>query len=85
MGELVTARREHLTDDALAPEDLGGELAMPGYTFIDDADVTWVEEVLDRYNENIPPSPLLSAFKVSQMYFTEVCKISVQNIAESPP
>ena len=35
--------------------DLGGELAMPGYTFIDDGDVTWVEEVLDRYNDNLPP------------------------------
>lgn len=35
--------------------DLGGELAMPGYTFIDDGDVTWVEEVLDSYNENLPP------------------------------
>lgn len=35
--------------------DLGGELAMPGYTFIDDADVQWVEETLDHYNENLPP------------------------------
>lgn len=35
--------------------DLGGELAMPGYTFIDAGDVTWLEEVLDRYNENLPP------------------------------
>ena len=35
--------------------DLGGELAMPGYTFIDDTDVVWLEEVLDRYNETLPP------------------------------
>jgi cob(I)alamin adenosyltransferase len=35
--------------------DLGGELAMPGYAFIDDADVAWLEEVLDRYNEHLPP------------------------------
>jgi cob(I)alamin adenosyltransferase len=35
--------------------DLGGELAMPGYVFIDEADVTWLEDVLDRYNEDLPP------------------------------
>jgi cob(I)alamin adenosyltransferase len=35
--------------------DLGGELAMPGYAFIDEADVTWVENTLDHYNENLPP------------------------------
>ncbi len=35
--------------------DLGGELAMPGYTFIDEADVSWLEQVLDRYNEHLPP------------------------------
>jgi cob(I)alamin adenosyltransferase len=35
--------------------DLGSELAMPGYQFIDDADVSWVEEVLDRYNAEMPP------------------------------
>lgn len=35
--------------------DLGGELAMPGYTFIDETDVAWLETVLDRYNEHLPP------------------------------
>ena len=35
--------------------DLGGELAMPGYAFIDVADVAWLEEILDRYNEPLPP------------------------------
>jgi cob(I)alamin adenosyltransferase len=35
--------------------DLGGELAMPGYTFIDEADVTWLESVLDQYNDPLPP------------------------------
>ncbi len=35
--------------------DLGGELAMPGYTFIDEADVQWIEHTLDHYNEHLPP------------------------------
>lgn len=35
--------------------DLGGELAMPGYTLIDEADVVWIEDVLDRYNAHLPP------------------------------
>ena len=35
--------------------DLGGELAMPGYQFIDDNDVVWLEDVLDRYNAQLPP------------------------------
>ena len=35
--------------------DLGSELAMPGYSFMDDEDVSWLEEVLDRYNEHLPP------------------------------
>ncbi|MCC7517049.1 MAG: cob(I)yrinic acid a,c-diamide adenosyltransferase [Pseudomonadales bacterium] len=35
--------------------ELGGELAMPGYSFIDDADVQWLENTLDHYNENLPP------------------------------
>ena len=35
--------------------DLGGELAMPGYTFIDAGDVEWIETTLDHYNENLPP------------------------------
>ncbi|HQQ63221.1 MAG TPA: cob(I)yrinic acid a,c-diamide adenosyltransferase [Pseudomonadales bacterium] len=35
--------------------DLGGELAMPGYAFIDESDVSWLEGVLDRYNDDLPP------------------------------
>ena len=37
------------------------------------------------YKENIPPSPLLSALKVSITYFTVVCSVNVQKIQEMPP
>ncbi len=35
--------------------DLGGELCMPGFTLMFDADVTRLEEDLDRYNDDLPP------------------------------
>lgn len=35
--------------------------------------------------ENIPPSPLLSAFKVRMTYFIVVCRVSVQMIQDKPP
>ena len=37
------------------------------------------------YNEKIPPSPLLSAFKVRITYFTVVCSVSVHMIQDNPP
>ena len=36
-------------------------------------------------NENIPPSPLLSAFRVSITYLIVVCNVSVQIIQDKPP
>lgn len=35
--------------------DLGGELAMPGYSVMSDQAVTDLEQHLDRLNENLPP------------------------------
>lgn len=35
--------------------DLGSELAMPGYCFMEDSDVAWLEQVLDQYNAALPP------------------------------
>ncbi len=35
--------------------DLGGELCIPGHAAIEAADVAWLEEVLDHYNEALPP------------------------------
>ena len=37
------------------------------------------------YNENMPPSPWLSACRVMKMYLKVVCKVSVQNIQEMEP
>ncbi len=34
--------------------DLGGELCIPGTALVDDADVTWLEQTLDRHNEDLP-------------------------------
>lgn len=35
--------------------DLGGELCIPGHASIQDADVTRLEQVLDRFNADLPP------------------------------
>lgn len=35
--------------------DLGGELCMPGYIGIKDAQVTRLEEALDKFNADLPP------------------------------
>ncbi|WP_428603999.1 cob(I)yrinic acid a,c-diamide adenosyltransferase [Sedimenticola sp.] len=35
--------------------DLGGELAMPGYSVMSDAAVTGLEQHLDQLNEQLPP------------------------------
>jgi len=35
--------------------DLGGELATPGYRAIAQADVDWLEQTLDRFNDVLPP------------------------------
>ena len=35
--------------------DLGGELCIPGMAMIDDADITRLEQVLDRFNDPLPP------------------------------
>ena len=37
------------------------------------------------YNENMPPSPRLSARRVRITYFTVVCNVRVQMIQESDP
>ena len=34
--------------------DLGGELSVPGYTVLEEADVTALEQALDGYNEDLP-------------------------------
>lgn len=47
--------RESLTDVQHALFDLGGELAIPGSKVMDDSDVVGVEEVLDGFNEHLPP------------------------------
>ncbi len=35
--------------------DLGGELCLPGYQMVQADDVTVLEQLLDRYNEALPP------------------------------
>jgi cob(I)alamin adenosyltransferase len=35
--------------------DLGGELSIPGHRTIQAEHSTWLEEALDRFNENLPP------------------------------
>ena len=44
-----------LTDVQHRLFDLGGELAMPGYTKIADEQVGALEQALDRLNETLPP------------------------------
>jgi len=48
IGALLTAIQHQLFD-------LGGELCIPGHAAIDAADVAWLEQRLDAYNEALPP------------------------------
>jgi len=48
VAELLTTVQHQLFD-------LGGELCIPGHAAITDADVTALEQNLDRYNEPLPP------------------------------
>lgn len=53
--EMPDAIREIFTKIQHRLFDVGGELCMPGYQIIDDADVAQLEDVLDQYNDTIPP------------------------------
>lgn len=35
--------------------DLGGELCIPGMALIEQVDIDWLEQTLDRYNADLPP------------------------------
>ncbi len=35
--------------------DLGGELCIPGMALIEDPDIVWLEETIDRHNATLPP------------------------------
>ena len=35
--------------------DLGGELCIPGHQAVEMARVSWLEKILDKYNEELPP------------------------------
>ena len=35
--------------------DLGGELSVPGYSLIEEGQITWLEEQTDALNEPLPP------------------------------
>ena len=47
--------REVLTQAQHDLFDLGGELCIPGMAMIDDADITRLEDMLDAFNETLPP------------------------------
>ncbi|KRE88771.1 cobalamin adenosyltransferase [Frateuria sp. Soil773] len=49
------AVRETLTQVQHELFDLGGELCIPGMAMIDDADIDRLEQVLDGFNEPLPP------------------------------
>jgi cob(I)alamin adenosyltransferase len=53
--ELNDDRRAVLTDIQHDLFDLGGELCIPGYTSVTEAQVTRLEQTLDRWNEALPP------------------------------
>ena len=46
---------EHLTQIQHDLFDLGGELCIPGMALVFDADIERLENVLDRYNDELPP------------------------------
>jgi cob(I)alamin adenosyltransferase len=47
--------RETLTQVQHELFDLGGELCIPGMAMIEDADIDRLEQVLDRFNDPLPP------------------------------
>ncbi len=47
--------REALTQIQHDLFDLGGELCIPGFAMVDEADVERLERALDGFNENLPP------------------------------
>ncbi|HVH34443.1 MAG TPA: cob(I)yrinic acid a,c-diamide adenosyltransferase [Tahibacter sp.] len=46
---------EHLTQIQHDLFDLGGELCIPGMAMVFDADIERLENVLDQYNDDLPP------------------------------
>lgn len=54
-NHLQDAVRECLSEVQHHLFNLGGELSMPGYQLIKDEDVTHLEEVLNAFNEELPP------------------------------
>ena len=46
---------EHLTQVQHDLFDLGGELCIPGMAMVFDADIERLENVLDQYNDDLPP------------------------------
>jgi cob(I)alamin adenosyltransferase len=48
----VSASRTQVQHDLF---DLGGELCIPGMAMIDDSDIDRLEQVLDGFNEPLPP------------------------------
>lgn len=46
---------EHLTQIQHDLFDLGGELCIPGMAMVFDADIERLENVLDRFNDDLPP------------------------------
>jgi cob(I)alamin adenosyltransferase len=52
---LPEAVAECLTDVQHELFDLGGELSVPGHRAITERDVARLEQILDRFNESLPP------------------------------
>ena len=53
--DVPAAVRETLTQVQHDLFDLGGELCIPGMAMIDDSDIDRLEQVLDGFNEPLPP------------------------------
>ncbi len=54
-GDLPGDVREVLTGVQHQLFDLGGELSIPGHGAIGDADIERLEQLLDHYNDDLPP------------------------------
>lgn len=53
--DVPVGARECLIDVQHALFDVGGELAIPGHTAVTDGYVTRLEEILDGFNQDLPP------------------------------
>jgi cob(I)alamin adenosyltransferase len=53
--EIDSTTKEMLTEIQHRLFDIGGELSVPGYSVLNETSITWLEQQLDRMNDDLSP------------------------------